>query len=167
MQRLMCFMLLLGLLAACSTARSEPSPVSIPPTETGETPSPKPEDEPILFGVVTFDGNECTVEGPEEISKGIYYFTLNDKSDKNIQLWVNQILEDKTFEDLLNWQDEPGVYRAPPDWIEHPRSTFLAKAGRRVHYLDNVGNYATLVGGLNPASLWFCEPFRVVEVAEE
>ncbi len=36
-----------------------------------------------------------------------------------------------------------------------------------VHYLDQVGNYATLVGGYNPSSLWFCEPFRVVEVGAE
>jgi hypothetical protein len=162
----MCFLLFLGLLTACSSAQSEPSPTPVPTTETVVIPSPKPEDEPIFFGEVTFDGNECTVEGPGEVSTGKYYFTLDDQSDKKIQLWINQILEDKTFEDLLAWQEAPGVYRAPPDWIEHPSSTFSAKAGKRIYDLDKVGNYATLVGGFNPMSLWFCEPFRVVEIAE-
>jgi hypothetical protein len=124
-------------------------------------------DEPILFGEVTFDGTECTVEGPEEVSRGVYYFILNDESDKNLQLWINRILEGKTFEDLLNWQPEPGVYVPPPTWIEHPSSTYSFEAERTVHFLDQVGNYATLVGGYNPSSLWFCEPFRVVDVGAE
>jgi hypothetical protein len=139
----------------------------MPQANTGALPTPTLVEEPILFGEVTFDGIECTVDGPEEVTRGVYYFILKDESDKRLQLWVNQILEDKTFNDLLDWQDEPGVYRSPPDWIAHPRSTFSYEAEKTVHYLDQVGNYATLVGGFNPSSLWFCEPFRVVEAGNK
>jgi hypothetical protein len=124
-------------------------------------------DEPIFFGEVTFDGNKCTVEGSEVVTRGVYYFVLNDESDLNLQLWINQILDGKTFDDLLAWQDEPGVYLPPPPWIEHPQSRYSVEAETMVHYLDKVGLYATLVGGYNPSSLWFCEPFQVVEVRAE
>lgn len=181
MHRWACYFLLLGFLTACSSTQSDTSPTfllptetselltpsSIPPTEESGPPTPTLVDEPILFGEVTFDGNECTVEGPEEVSRGVYYFILNDESDKNLQLWINHILEDKTFEDLLDWQPEPGVYVPHPSWIEHPRSTYSLEAKITVHFLDQVGNYATLVGGYNPSSLWFCEPFRVIEVEGE
>lgn len=152
---------------ACAGSQPDSAPTSIPPAETSGLLTPTLVGEPILFGEVTFDGSECTVDGPDEVSRGAYYFILNDKSDKNLQLWINQILEGKTFEDLLDWQEEPGVYRAPPTWIEHPRSTYSLKSETTVHYLDQVGNYATLVGGFNPSSLWFCEPFRVVEIGAE
>jgi hypothetical protein len=166
-QRLICVVLLTGILMACTSSTPDAAPTSLPPTEISGLPTPTLVDEPVLFGEVTFDGSECTVEGPDEVPRGVYYFILNDESDKKLQLWVNQILEGKTFEDLLGWQDEPGVYRPPPAWIEHPRSTYSFDAETTVHYLDQVGSYATLVGGYNPSSLWFCEPFRVVEVGSE
>ncbi|UCF60138.1 MAG: hypothetical protein JSV37_10250 [Anaerolineaceae bacterium] len=181
MHRWICGLLIIGFLTACTITQPDPAPTSLPPTETSGPPTttslpptevsgpPTPTlvAEPILFGEVTFDGRECTVEGPEEVPRGVYYFILNDESDKNLQLWVNQIFEGKTFEDLLAWQDEPGVYVPPPTWIEHPRSTYSFEVERTVHFFDQAGNYAILVGGYNPSSLWFCEPFRVVEVEAE
>ena len=160
----MCGLLIVGFLTACTTSQPDSTPATIPTTQLSGPATPTLIDEPILFRVVTFDGRKCTVVGPEEVSRGVDYFILNDESDKNMQLWVNQILNDKTFEDLLDWQDEPGVYRAAPTWIEHPCSTYSYEVEKTVHYLDQVGSYATLVGSINPASLWFCEPFRVVEV---
>jgi hypothetical protein len=151
------------LLTACAISKSVPASTTVPPTESSNAPTPTLMDDPILFGEVTFDGNECTVAGPLEVPRGYYYFILNDMSDKNLQLWVNQILEGKTFEDLLDWQPEPGEYVPPPKWIEHPSTTYSVDAGTMVHVLDQVGVYTTLVGGYNPSSLWFCEPFRVVE----
>ena len=151
-------------LTACTTAQPDQAPATLSPTETIALPTPTLVDEPILFGEVTFDGKECTVAGPEEVSRGLYYFILNDESDTNLQLWLNQILEGKTFEDLLDWQEEPGVYRPAPNWIEHPRSMYFKDVDTIVHYLDQVGTYAILLGSYDPASLWFCEPFRVVQV---
>jgi hypothetical protein len=112
---------------------------------------------------VTFRDGECTVEGPEEVSRGIYYFSLIDESDTNLKVVINQLLDEKTFDDLLDWQGEPGVYRPAPSWIDHPRSIYSEEG--MVHYLDQVGNYAILLYSGYPSSLWFCEPFLVVEAS--
>jgi hypothetical protein len=121
----------------------------------------------VLFGEVTFDGSGRTVEGPDEVEMGVYYFVLNDASDRKLQLWANQILEGKQFEDLLDWQGEPGAYRPPPSWIEHPRSTYSLDMETTIHFLDQAGEYGILVGSYSPSSLWFCEPFKVVETESD
>jgi hypothetical protein len=144
-----------------------PTLTPLPPTETSGPPTPTLITEPIHFGEVTFGGDGCTVEGPEEISRGIYYFSLIDESDIRHKLWINQLLDEKTFNDLLDWQEEPGVYRKAPPWIDHPRYSFSFELEKIIHYLDQVGNYAILLHSENPSSLWFCGPFRVVEVKTE
>jgi hypothetical protein len=76
-------------------------------------------------------------------------------------------MDDKTFDDLVDWQEEPGVYLLPPPWIDEPRSTHSFDAETTVHYLDQVGDYAVLIGDNLMTLLWFCEPFSVVEVSTE
>jgi hypothetical protein len=164
MYKWVCTLILITFLSACTALQPEPTPTSIPPTETSSPPTPTLAPEPIFFGEVTFDGNECTMEGPEEVSRGRYYFILNNESDINLQIWINQLLEEKTFQDLVDWQEEPGVYLPPPKWIDHPRTMFSEEAGTLVHFLDKIGNYAILIGDSGQSSLWFCEPFSVVEV---
>jgi hypothetical protein len=138
-----------------------------PPTETSVPPTPTPKDEPIFFGEVTFKDGECTLEGPEEVSTGKYYFNLIDESDTNLGLWINQLHDEKTFADLLDWQKEPGVYRSAPPWISHPSLSYSIELGKKLHIFDQVGNYAILLYSDNPSSLWFCAPFRVVEESSE
>jgi hypothetical protein len=167
--------LILLMLVGCNSYKDVPevqpidtsTPTPLTPTDTSGPPTPTLVEEPILFGEVTFDGNECTVEGPSEVPRGAYYFILNDESDKKLKVFLNQILEGKMFENLVDWQEEPGVYLSPPDWIHHPGTTYSFKTETTVHFLDQVGNYAIVVGDDLMKYLWFCEPFRVVAVGSE
>ena len=165
--------LILLLVAGCNSYKAVPEvqPIEtstsspLTPTNTSGPPTPTLVAELILFGEVTFDGTECTVNGPSEVPRGVYYFIFNDESDKNLEIWLNQILEGKTFEDLVDWQEEPGVYLPPPTWIIHPKRTYSFEAETSIFYLDQVGDYAILVGSLQ--NLYFCEPFRVVEAGSD
>ena len=124
-------------------------------------------DEPILYGEVTFKDGECTVVGPEEVERGIYYFTLSNESDHNLDIWLNQLLEGKTFDDLVSWQEEPGVYLPPPPWIVHPFRLSSGEVESWLYHLDQVGEYAVLIGDNNMTVLWFCDSFSVVEVSTD
>jgi hypothetical protein len=158
MHKILIIAVLFILVAACSSLQPEPTTTPIPPTPTQQT-------EVVEYGVVTFDGSECTHSGPSEVPVGEYTFVFKNESDLGLGFYLNQILEGKTFQDLQDWQLEPGVYLPPPSWIAHPSSYYSSTEGTTVHILDKAGLYATLIG--NNTSLWFCGPFEVVEVPSE
>lgn len=162
------------LLVGCGAPAA--TPTLIPPTAT-PTPIP-PTATPTLGPLpgsvfeVTFDGNECTVSGPTELPTGDHSFVWKDLSEENIDLWVARLLDDKTFQDLLDLQSEPGEYYPQPSWTVHP--TQLGRAwnesiGGEVYTfsLNIEGEYVTLVGGYSPLSLWFCAPLKVIEAPSE
>jgi hypothetical protein len=155
-----CFLIILSvLLTSCSGAAEE----TIQPTQP-LPPTPTLSDEPIYFGEVTFNkDNECTVDGPEEVTRGKYYFTLVNESDDDLMVFLNYLSDDKTIDDLVDWQEEPGVYLSPPPWVDHPFALYNFEVETEVHHLDQVGYYAVVVGDNLMRILWFCEPFNVVE----
>ena len=151
----------LFLVAGCATIEPPPpTDLSIPPTQT-------PEDDIIEYGVVTFDGSECTVSGPGEVSTGKYNFVLNDISgEENVRIMVARLEEGRTFQDLINIQSEPGEDFSYGSWISIP---FMFTVDHIVYtyYLDTPGEHAIEVGSFVPHNLWLCAPLRVVGAPSE
>lgn len=171
--RYILILIVLVLVAACSTIEPAPTSTQLPPTEP-LPPTQTPEDDIIKYGVVTFDGSKCTVSGPDEVPTGKYNFVLNDLTgEKRARIMVARLEEGKTFQDLANvFQDlaniqgEPGMQISPITWISIP---FNFTVDRIVYtfYLDTPGEHAIEVGSYVPHNLWLCAPLQVVEAPSE
>ena len=72
---------------------------------------------------ITFDGERCQYEGPEEIVKGEVVMILNDPTDhENLHLHVGPFAEGKTWQELVEFYEELGQIDGrtpdvgPPQW---------------------------------------------------
>ena len=74
---------------------------------------------------VTFDGNECTYDGPETVPVGQITAKIENQSQKMFGLAIVTLDEGKTFEDLDAW---PSVDKPP--WAE---LIIFAEAPERGH----------------------------------
>jgi hypothetical protein len=172
--RLLFGCLLLGLLAGCATAVQEtpasertPIPTSMPTDTLKPTATPLPLDDAIE---VTFDGNACTVAGPTELPRGEYNFILKYPSGERVDLWISLLQDDKTYQDLLAMQSEPGEYFQEPSWVLwDPR--ILRGWNESVDgevftfMLDKVGEHVIYAGTYSPGAIWFCAPMVVTEAS--
>lgn len=161
------------LVAACAILESPPTSTQFPPTEPPPPtdlsipPTQASEGDIIEYGVVTFDGNKCTVSGPGEVPTGKYNFVLNDVTgESRARIMVARLEEGKTFQDLADIQSEPGKQISPITWISIP---FNFTVDRIVYtfYLDTPGEHAIEVGSYVPHNLWLCAPLQVVEAPSE
>ena len=123
---------------------------------------------------VTWDGNECTVSGPTELLMGNHSFALINLSDQEDDLWVINLLEGKTLQDLLDEQGEAGRWWPKPDWVSHSEQLGPPKIdanGREVwtFVLDKEGDYVIVVGIDLPDAekAWICPQSLVVEAPSE
>jgi hypothetical protein len=152
------FFLLLVVLIVSACGSSQQTHTSASPTKIQE--------DVIITGEVTFNGNECFYAGPTELQTGKYSFILDDTSEmnlKNFGLWVIRFEEGKTLQDIINLQEEPGDDTKRPIWAPH---TPYYSVDRIIwtYTLDKAGEHAFDVGGFPPSRVWFCTPpFQVVE----
>ena len=181
MQRTIFPLLVLMLVAACATTQPAPTSTPVPPTELPPTPLLEPTNTPRplkptktplsspLFEVL-FDGTDCTVDGPTELPPGDYVFTFIDESDWKGEVYLINIDEDKTFQDNLDLQSEPGDWYAKQSWAHYDVDVSSlydlpedeASEGRRVHTsawrLNKVAEHTILCFVDSPRKLWFAAP---------
>jgi len=55
---------------------------------------------------VYFDGEECIVEGPSELSTGEYFIILHNQTDLPLVLWLGSYFGEGTFDNHLLWREE-------------------------------------------------------------
>ena len=101
-------------------------------------------------------------------------FVFIDRSDPRGQLWLVNIPEDKTLQDLLDRQSEPGEWYGLRSWVLHDErvsSTSEKFEDKRVDFviwaLDKVGEHIVICAIANPMGYWFTGPIFVVEVPSE
>ena len=136
------------LLAGCSGAGdSGPSPTKTP--------------EPIL---VTFDGTECTRSGPAQVMPGEYPFILNNKAEYRLNVDVRILLDEKSNQDFLDSQSEPGLKFALPNWASKVVYSYSSAIDADIFVLDELGEYSVyLYHYYEPKHFWICPPIQVVE----
>lgn len=153
--------LLIVLFPSCGT------PTSAPTATPTLTPDPFAEAIEVIF-----DGKECVVIGPSELPVGKNSFILKDLSDKKVDIWVSLLSDGKTFQDLVDQQNEPGEYFPKPDWVHH--TSFirggwndLVEGAVFTFIFTNEGEHAIYVGGYRPETLWFCAPIMIIEASSQ
>jgi hypothetical protein len=162
-QQVLSAILVALLLGGCGT------PVTSPTTE----PSPEPA---VELGDIIFDGTECTVSGPTELSPGKYSYVLKDLSDYEVIVHIHRLSDGKTFQDVLDQQSEPGEHFPNQDWMSpvvEPGFALQKPDGGEVHtyffisereYVISLWSYPTTT---HPPKIWICAPFWVREASSE
>jgi len=154
-RQMMWAIFILFLLVGCGAPAATPTSEILPET--------------IVKFEIMFDGNDCIVKGPAEVPAGEYTFIFIDQSDRNAELWVANISDGKTFQDLVDLQPGPGIDYPKLEFVHYdPRISRETEEleGRRVdtciYNLDVVGEHAIYCGSVQPnAGLWFGAPLIV------
>ena len=133
---------------------------------TTTEPKQNPTDEFVEFGIVTFTGNECDVSGQNEIPTGNYLITVNNLSEHNLRMGVVRLTEGKTFQDMIDFQGEPGKYIPFIPFISYPRF-FTSDHINYYYYLDIPGEYYIGVQDSLKTHLWLCSAFHVIETLSD
>jgi hypothetical protein len=120
----------------------------------------------VEYGVVTFNGEECSVLGPTEVPTGDYNFVLKNLSDYNLRMGVVRLIDGKTFQDVVDFQGEPGRYTPFVPFISFP---FYYTSDHKVYTysLDKAGEHYIGVQDSKKTHLWLCAPFQVIESRSE
>lgn len=103
------FLVFLGLLSASCSPAQALAPMGTPTTDARATLIASP----TTFEI-TFDGETCVVDGPEEVTMGEHMLVLHDRSDLSAYHVVVRHYPDHSFEDEMKWVEEncgpPGSY---------------------------------------------------------
>jgi hypothetical protein len=124
------YMSIVVLICACSPAQASPTP--IPPTTTAE-PTDLTANQPVLN--ITFDGDECIIEGPDTIPRGNVSLIMHNPGDEEYWVAIEDIGEGKTWDDLVAYMGPPGSERSgPPEWTEGTPGLGKALGGQTSEY---------------------------------
>lgn len=117
------FLLLIILCSACSPTEEKSAVVPTEKIKEDSTevqqPSATPEPSPTAKSTtldflqslepdfeVFFDGEDCVVEGPSEISLGEYLVVVYNETEINTQGWMANYHKEGSFDDHLLWREE-------------------------------------------------------------
>jgi hypothetical protein len=155
---------LLVTLTACATAAPQPTP--IPPTATSLPPTEVPEpascDEVVGNCLeITFDGENCSYDGPVEHKIGAATVIFINQSDELAQMALIEHPDDKTVQDAMDYfGGKPGY--GIPAWFE--TYTFHdARAGMSDTWEVNLatGDHSLICTQGLPLKKWFGGGFTV------
>ena len=161
-----------SLIAACTTTQPEPTSTPLSPTEP---PPPTTDINATLIATdpsieVTFDGNECVVDGPNEIVVGEHVFVFHNQSGRLTSFLPGRNYPERTWLDMVDWIEDncgqPGedCFGTPP-WIEvlfHDHSKFDDENNLYRQYdLNREAEYHIVVE-TEDGRIWPCGPFHVI-----
>jgi hypothetical protein len=117
---------------------------------------------------VSFDGEVCTTVGSGVVPTGVQSFVLEDLSGLGLaDVRTMAIVDDHTYQDLLDLQSEPGEYVALPQWAEWPLTTFepvdreLAENETGKTLILEPGQHGIVIS--TGQRSWFCGALEVTE----
>ena len=150
----------MAILGAC-TGTSEEAP---PPTDTQPPPTeePLPPIEDLGPLTVTYDGNECTLSGPTQVSLGNFTVINDNQTETSYEIYIKYLSAGKTNQDFVALQDEPGTMFDVPDWAEMVRYSFAGK-DEMIFLFESPGEHAVFLGGTDSYFMWICPPILLVE----
>jgi len=138
-------------------------------TVTPEMPTPEPTPMQISCEEVegncielTFYGQSCVYEGPEQFNQGPVTFIFINESDIPYTANMIRLLEDKTFQDLIDYVGEEPSSKHAPSWSSGYPGVWKYVASRHVWTGDlELGIHAVVCAGR--LGIWRGGGFTVVE----
>jgi plastocyanin len=116
---------------------------------------------------VTFDENHnCTVSGPTEVPTGDYLISLNNLSERKVDVAVTHLIDGHNYQDLLNLQSDFGEPFVKVYWMSQPY--YFTKDHKVWTYsFDESGEHVILILQHVFEGVWICDPFYVIEAPTE
>ena len=133
--------------------------------------------EPTIEGVtfvVELSELDCTVEGPNSVEPGDYWFLLRNSTDQPTELSVRTIADGNSYQDVVAAQGDPGTeFDRPPfvgvamDSFEAPPEVTLDEGDAIEGFKLVTGEHMIRTWSMRPGDdgtrkLWLCAPLTVV-----
>jgi len=97
-------------------------------TQAGSDETPAPE---VAGGEVTYFGTEFAFEGPATIAAGETTFTLMNQGEQPHLMFVTELLDGKTLEDVHTYLEEEGLKGPGPEWVKDVKGLeIVARPGK-------------------------------------
>lgn len=150
---------LLALLTGCATAAPETPTPEPTTTIVPLTATPKPTSCEEVEGIcldLTFDGENCTYEGPTELTSGPVTLFFNNKSEGAAAVNFLMLLEGKTVEDVIEYTGEEPTTKHHPSWSRELGTWMPIVAGKSQHWEGELepGDYFMVCARLSPLGVW-------------
>lgn len=127
---------------------------------------------------ITFDGDDCTVTGPTELTVGEQLFIVRNSTEEDLSLLVSLLLDGHTHQDLVDRVNELGskIDFDGPNWPDFlgVSGTFAGfekgeSAGEELITLRIMreGDYASSLYDAFTGNFYPCGPLEVVEAPSE
>ena len=123
---------------------------------------------------VVFDGEECTVTGPESVPAGEYVFVFTDNSDLGtqespVEMWLREYVDGHRHQELIDIQEEEyggpgGAIEIRPPWVLNTRVSYdapeldLEENQTQSAAILEPGPHGMNVAVAGPERQWICNP---------
>ena len=136
----------------------EPTNTLMPPTRSPVPPTaaPKPASCEEIDGIclqLTFDGEGCSYLGPTDIKTGSVTLIFLNESDVRAATNMIRLLEDKTLEDVIEYNGEEPSTKHAPRWSVDVRGVYWGINPAESHIWEGVlepGIHAMVCARLQP-----------------
>lgn len=112
---------------------------------------------PAVPMTLTFDGKNCELEGPTELTPGPVDFTFSNESDVTAATNFVELMKGKTVEDAIEYSgpEQPSVRHAP-SWARPLDTYYPVNAGASKVWTRNLvpGTYFMWCAELRPFLAW-------------
>lgn len=179
------FVLVVALVTACGLADTpatlvpvRPTATPLPPTSTlipptathiPPTDAPEPTSCEEVEGIcmeLTFDGESCHYEGPTSLKTEPVTLIFFNESDGAAATNMIRLLEDKTFQDVVDYSGEEPSTKHHPSWSVEIPGVWKNVGSGKSHVWKGVlkpGIHALVCARIAPLGVWMGAGFTVDE----
>ena len=106
---------------------------------------------------LTFDGESCTYEGPTEFAPGPVTLFFNNKSEGNAAVNMIELLDGKTFEDVIEHGGEEPSTKHHPSWSRELGTWQSIVPGESQQWEGDLepGRYFMVCARIYPLGVWY------------
>jgi hypothetical protein len=106
---------------------------------------------------LTFDGENCTYEGPTELAAGPVELFFHNQSDKMAAVNFLKHLEGKTIQDVIDYIGEEPSNKHAPSWTQELGTWTGVNSGDTHHWEGELepGIYHMICARSYPFAVWF------------
>ena len=139
---------------ATSGSVDPPISISVAPSSTPATSEPMT----LMFG-----STECVYEGPSIVSAGRANLTFVNNSGATGAVNVIELLDDKTWEDIVDYAGEQPSSKHAPPWTRDVRQWRPIPSGETLLWEEELtpGTYAIVCANTSPLAVWLGSRFEV------
>jgi len=157
-KRLVIALIFLALITGCSTALT-----ATPTQETIDLPSSCEEVEGNCIEL-TFLGESCVYEGPEILENGNITLIFSNESDMPYAANLIRLLENKTYQDLIDYQGEEPSSKVAPRWSsQYPGLLEFVGSGKKQIWTGDLESGIHALVCLGSDGVWLGGGFTVVD----